>query len=577
MNPEYIIENNDPHASVSLTVSEPEPGVTLLGFSVTYDEATVPSPIDIIWLEPCIDILSEWTPRTELDRSLGPNWRRRRSPARLASSAPVMQWISGAGENRLCVAISDAETPTEISGGIHEETATLRCHATFFTQPLNKMTSYSAVVRLDRRRVRYEQALRAADRFWVENGYRYAYVPDAARDAVYSCWYSFHQNVHTDAVLAQCRLAKELGMETVIVDDGWQTDDVSRGYAQCGDWKVAGAKIPSMRELADGVHALGMKLVIWYSVPFIGKNTKAYERFSDMTLGVAGRDFEALDPRFPEVRQYLIGLYTDAAREWGIDGFKLDFIDAFSLKKETPPTDPRRDTESLEEGVDRLLAEATAVLRAINPEVLIEFRETYYGPAVRKYGNMFRVGDCPDDPMRNRAKAVGMRYILGDVPVHSDMLMWNDADTPEAVAYQMMTVLPTVPQISVLLDRIPAAQYEVLAFWLGFWRRHRDTLLLGDIEGDNPEALYSRVRMTGKDEGITVCYTDPTAALPALGRLYVCNATCGTRLILTADAARTCRITVRDHSGNVVGSDERTLTPGAHIFEVPAGGMLKIE
>ena len=190
---------------------------------------------------------------------------------------------------------------------------------------------------------------------------------------------------------------------------------------------------------------------------------------------------------------------------------------------------------------------------------------------------MFRVSDCPDDPMRNRAKAVDMRYILGDVPVHSDMLMWNDADTPEAVAYQMMTVLPTVPQISVLLDRIPAAQYEVLAFWLGFWRRHRDTLLLGDIEGDNPEALYSRVRMTGKDEGITVCYTDPTAALPALGRLYVCNATCGTRLILTADAARTCRITVRDHSGNVVGSDERTLTPGAHIFEVPAGGMLKIE
>lgn len=48
MNPEYIIENNDPHASVSLTVNEPEPGVTLLGFSVTYDEATVPSPIDII-------------------------------------------------------------------------------------------------------------------------------------------------------------------------------------------------------------------------------------------------------------------------------------------------------------------------------------------------------------------------------------------------------------------------------------------------------------------------------------------------------------------------------------------------
>ena len=27
-------------------------------------------------------------------------------------------------------------------------------------------------------------------------------------------------------------------MESIIVDDGWQTDDNNRGYAYCGDWAV---------------------------------------------------------------------------------------------------------------------------------------------------------------------------------------------------------------------------------------------------------------------------------------------------------------------------------------------------
>ena len=32
-------------------------------------------------------------------------------------------------------------------------------------------------------------------------------------------------------LLRELKLAKTLGMETVIIDDGWQTDDNSRGYA----------------------------------------------------------------------------------------------------------------------------------------------------------------------------------------------------------------------------------------------------------------------------------------------------------------------------------------------------------
>jgi hypothetical protein len=76
-------------------------------------------------------------------------------------------------------------------------------------------------------------------------------------------------------------------------------------------------------------------------------------------------------------------------------------------------------------------------LRAIDPDVLIEFRQTYVGPVIRKYGNMFRVGDCPADPIINRTASVQLRCVLGNSAVHSDMLMWSYDDTPAAAAKQI--------------------------------------------------------------------------------------------------------------------------------------------
>lgn len=573
---EYSIESKNESGKVLLNVTENGDGITLLDISVSFDEPTMPQPVEIRWSEPSVDIFAQWSGRPDFDRTIGPNWKKRRTAAQLASAAPVMTWLSNEGKNRLTVTISDAATPTEIAGGLLEETACLSCIVTFFAKPVGAISNYHARVRLDRRDVRYEEALRSADNFWVENGYPYAHVPDGARDAVYSCWYSFHQSVDPDAIIAQCRMAKKLGMETVIVDDGWQTDNERRGYAYCGDWEVAPSKVPSMKAFADAVHALGMKFMIWYSVPFVGKFSRAHERFTGMTLGASGRNYETLDPRYPEVREYLTGIYAKAMREWGLDGVKLDFIDRF--KTDDPTPDPRRDTESLEEGVDMLLSGISESLLAVNPEALIEFRQTYFGPAVRRFGNMFRVSDCPDDPLHNRAFGVDMRFMLGDVPVHSDMLMWHPDDTPEAVAYQMISVLPTVPQISVLLDKIPQKQYEVLDFWLGFWRQHRRTLLCGRLEADHPEVLYSQVRMTGEDESVVIAYTDPVVTLPRSGALYVCNAT-GKEIIclFAGENTRSCHITVRGCNGDVIRTDTRAIDAGESVaVTVPLCGMIEI-
>src|SRR6476646_2438327 len=113
--------------------------------------------------------------------------------------------------------------------------------------------------------------------------------------------------------------------------------DTKRGYAFTGDWEPE--RIPNMKAFVDSAHALGVKVMLWYAVPFVGKNSKASARFKDKTLRFDERlGTYVVDPRYPEVRQYLIDTYTRAIRDWGIDGFKLDFIDQFAANASTALT-----------------------------------------------------------------------------------------------------------------------------------------------------------------------------------------------------------------------------------------------
>src|SRR5699024_9968263 len=126
----------------------------------------------------------------------------------------------------------------------------------------------------------------------------------------------------------------ELGFRTVIVDDGWQTDDTNRGYAFCGDWKVAEKKIKDMRAHVERVHQMGMKYLLWFSVPYVGMKSQMWKLFHDKLIGVdEEQQTGILDIRYPEVRTYLKNIYVKAVSEWGLDGLKLDFIDEFYERK----------------------------------------------------------------------------------------------------------------------------------------------------------------------------------------------------------------------------------------------------
>lgn len=461
-----------------------ENGIKHFTVHAKLSEKAVPEKFSVQFEIPHIECFSVWSPYLSHCRRIGPDWGPSTTYANIASSMPVQSVLSVDGNNRLTLAIDDAMSPTAIKTGVREEDGNIVVTFTFFTETTTAIEEYSATVRVDTRDIPFYDAVYDVVRWWEnECGYTPLSVPEHARLPMNSMWYSYHQNLDSESIVREARLAKELGMESIIVDDGWQTDNLGRGYAYCGDWELARTKIPDMREVVDRVHAEGVKLILWFSVPFVGKYSRAFERFKDMVLSDNPYQYEhtQLDPRYKEVRDFLIGVYKKYLVEWDLDGFKLDFIDSFRLTPSTIAPDDRRDYESLVEAIDRLMTDITIELKKIKPDILIEFRQTYVGPAIRKYGNMLRATDCPNDAISNRKHTLDLRLTSGNTAVHSDMLMWNKDDTPESAMLQFTSILYSVPQVSLRLDTISDVHRKALKFYLSFWRENADILMNGKL------------------------------------------------------------------------------------------------
>lgn len=565
---------------VSAAAERTEAGVELIHFEFKTDTPQIPPRTEIRWSIPQLDIQARWNPTMLFNKNVPADWGLPIT-SNLAWGAPVMTFHNLSGENRLTVAVQEAMRPVELRGGVHEETNSILCKIILFTEQESPLTEYKTTLRLDMRHCFYADAIRdVADWFASFEEYRPAVPPGSAYDAIYSTWYSYHQNLFDHELEAECALAASVGLNGVIVDDGWQTDDNNRGYAFCGDWKVAKRRFPDMKEHVRKIHDQGMKYMLWYSVPFVGFNSENHKRFDGKYLfHFENLKASVLDPRFPEVREFLVNIYETALREWDLDGFKLDFIDSFHFDGEDPAVAEDyagRDIRSLPLAVNQLLSDVMARLRALKPDILIEFRQNYIGPAIRKYGNMFRAADCPADVLTNRVHIMDLRLFSGNTAIHSDMLEWNMAESVETAALQFLNILFSVPQISIRFADLPADHRKMLQFWLDFAKEHKETLLKSKLTPLHPEMNYPVIIAENDQEKIIGVYL-AGQVVKVSGEQPVCmivNASDAEEMILDI-AGCPAAIAMYATTGEPVKAPE--LREGLNKVCVPRSGLLKIK
>ena len=494
----------------------------------------------------------------------------------IACGLPVCSFVRPDDSNRLTSSCSETARLLRCNAGINEETACVLFQYRFFTASEAPIRSYRATIRLDARAVPFSTAVGDASN-WLDSlpGNPPAIPPSAAFEPLYSTWYGFHHNLFADQVEAECAEAAKDGMKVLIVDDGWETDDNNRGFAFTGDWEVSPNRFPDMRAHVDRVHAIGLQYMLWFSVAFVGFKSRNHARFAGKYLYDAPHmGASVLDPRFPEVREFIAATYERALRDWNLDGLKLDFIDSFRIQGSDPAEKENyagRDFKSVTDAVRELFAMLRERLSAVRPNLLIEFRQSYIGPAIRTFGNMMRASDCPADAFANHTRIANLRLTSGISAVHSDMLEWHPDEPVETAAMQVLACLFGVIQYSMRLAALPADHREMVRHWLRFTGTHRDALLHGGFMPHGAAAGYTSLEGWNATERIVALYVADTVCdvTDATRDTYVVNATPRTsiplRLRCAPDSAE-----VFDTLGRKVATP--VLASGLQDCQIPSGG-----
>ncbi len=138
--------------------------------------------------------------------------------------------------------------------------------------------------------------------------------------------------------------AKELGMDLLVLDDGW-FGDRNDDHRSLGDWRVNEAKLGgNLRSLAEDIHRLGLLFGIWIEPEMVSENSHLYRQHPDWALKIPGkgpiraRHQLVLDFSRDDVVNGIYDQISAVLREGNIDYLKWDYnrniADVYSARTE---------------------------------------------------------------------------------------------------------------------------------------------------------------------------------------------------------------------------------------------------
>lgn len=526
---------------------------------LTWNLAPSSVPTRVFVEAPLGDAAAFWRPVAGYGLRLPPDWGGRADVSGILR-APFGVLHDQDGFARLGMAVSPADTAVSMRYGVSEESAA------FVLELVVAASAATRQIILDRSGGELFDAMSRL-RQRVDAPAPHLVSPLAA-EPVYSTWYSFHDALSHDALIEEARIARDLGFGSLFLDYGWQRLGSSRYFDGCGDWVADDEKFPDLRSTIDEIRGLGLGVVLWVAPLLVGDRSDAFARLgARATVEPPSLRARVLDPRLPEVRQHVVETCLRLVDEYGVDGLKIDFIDAVSGYAD--PGDVATHAE-LAAAVTDILAEVRARLDANGHEgLLIEYREPYVGLALAASGDVIRAEDCPGDFIANRRATLDLRVLATGQLVHSDMMMW-DPDLPgPAASATLWNAAFSVPQISMRLTEMTEAARENLAAWITAWRETAALALFGRLIGLRPQLHYpSATAVDGEEALVVVWSADSVISFPSgVRRVVIVNATTVARLTVRNETS--CRTEIFDHLGNVVRTGETAEWLDVHV---PVGG-----
>jgi len=150
------------------------------------------------------------------------------------------------------------------------------------------------------------------------------------RPVLYNSWYATTFNVNEEHQLALAKVAKEIGVEMFVIDDGWFKGRVN-DKAGLGDWTVDKNKFPNgLKPMIEKINAMGLDFGIWIEPEMVNPNSDLYRAHPDWVFHfpnrqrIENRNQLILNLAREDVYQYLYKYFHDLLEENNIKFIKWD-------------------------------------------------------------------------------------------------------------------------------------------------------------------------------------------------------------------------------------------------------------
>lgn len=435
-------------------------------------------------------------------------------------SFPFLSLINREGTNRFAIGLGDSKIGFKMVGKFIEKTEEFEINISSINRFEGKSFSNSIFVT-------------TTSISWFELTDEYSNhiynprepLPDFMYSPVYCTWYAFYQNLDQKCLERVAKKASEMGFEIFILDDGWFTLDTNRGYWYTGDWEVCRDKFPDFKYHVKKVKNYGLKYVLWIAPFMLGTKSKEFDFYKKYC--VSSREelgYKNLCPQSMPIKERIIEKMKRLLLDYDLDGFKIDFLD------DIPPEvcqnkEHNHFTENPAEGIEEVLSSIKSLGKSVKKYLILEFRQMYASPQMKRFATAFRAADTPFDFDQNRRRILVLRSFSGKLPVYSDPIVWRKGEKPYNISRHFISAIFGVPMVSVDLLNLSEVEERVMRFWLRFYRENRDVLNFGKLYPDFSSGECTSAYAVKDEKAVVALYSVPYFDLDRIDtkEIYILN------------------------------------------------------
>ncbi len=153
----------------------------------------------------------------------------------------------------------------------------------------------------------------------------------AKRPILVNSWEAAYFDFDADKIIALAGEAARLGIDMLVLDDGWFGKHREEPTGSLGDWYCNDKKLKGgLKRISSEIKKLGMKFGLWFEPEMVSEDSDLYRKHPDWVMHTYGReparcrDQWVLDFSNPEVIDYITDSIARNIREAELDYIKWD-------------------------------------------------------------------------------------------------------------------------------------------------------------------------------------------------------------------------------------------------------------